>query len=51
MMAGDPYASALVRLEDDVQSAIAKAERSMTKREIADELRRLADELEDEGDG
>lgn len=43
------YAEVVNRLNDEIASVIARAQRAgMTKREIIDELSRIADELENE---
>jgi hypothetical protein len=42
------YADALVRLEDDLSAACSRASEVLTTKEVAAELRRYADELEDE---
>lgn len=43
------FAEAANKMADEVAEIIAKAERrGLTKREIVDELRRIADELEGE---
>lgn len=44
----DDFAEACMRLEDEVDAAVARALREMTPQEIAKELRRMADQWEDE---
>lgn len=43
----DSYAEAIVRFEDEVDRACANAQNELTNREIADELRRMAQAWED----
>lgn len=40
------YAEAVNRLRDDVETATVRAEDVLTAKEIADELRRIANEVE-----
>ena len=42
------YADAINRLEDDVNRACARVDDDLSNKEIAAELRRIADEIEDE---
>ena len=42
------YADAVNRLEDDVSAACCRAEETLTNKEIAAELRRIAKEIEEE---
>lgn len=44
---GDDYADALAKLEEDVDRACAHAQHALSNKEIADELRRLAEGWED----
>ena len=44
------YADAMCQLEDEIGSMLIRAEeRGLSKKEVADELRRIADQVEKEG--